>query len=83
MKFKIEIECPPDEAREFFGLPNVEKLNNMMMTELQEKMTNQISLMDPETLMKTWMPAVTKAWGNLPEQLFAQFSPEFGEKDKK
>ena len=55
----------------------------MMMTELQEKMTNQISLMDPETLMKTWMPAVTKAWGNLPEQLFTQFSPEFGEKDKK
>ena len=80
MKFKIEIECPPDEAREFFGLPDVEKLNNMMMAKIQEKMTNQINLMDPETLMKTWMPAVTKAWGNLPEQLFTQFHQSWGER---
>jgi hypothetical protein len=74
MKFKIEIECPPDEAREFFGLPNVEKLNSMMMDELQEKMINQINTMDPEVLMKTWMPAVAKTWETFPEQLFSGFA---------
>ncbi|MDP7524359.1 MAG: DUF6489 family protein [Arenicellales bacterium] len=79
MKFKIEIECPPDEAREFFGLPNVEKLNSMMMTALQETISSQINTMDPETLMKTWMPAVAKSWETFPEQLFAGFSPKMTE----
>ena len=74
MKFKIEIECPPDEAREFFGLPNVEKLNSMMMGELQDKMTEQVNSMDPEALMKTWMPAVAKTWETFPEQFFSGFA---------
>ncbi len=82
MKFKIEIECSPEEAREFFGLPNVEKLNNMMMSQVQEQMSSQISSMDSETLMKTWMPAAAKAWENFPEQLFAQFSPDTKNSDR-
>ena len=74
MKFNIEIDCTPEEAREFFGLPNVEKFNNMMMGQVQEQFASQINSMDAETLMKTWMPAGQKVMENFQEQFFSQFS---------
>ncbi len=74
MKFNIEIDCTPEEAREFFGLPNVEKFNDMMMAQVQEHFAGQMQNMDADTLMKTWMPAGQKAMENFQEQFFSQFS---------
>ncbi len=74
MKFKINIECSPQEAREFFGLPNVEKLNETIMVTVQDQMTSQIANMDPETLMKSWMPAGVNVFETMQEQFYNQFS---------
>ncbi len=74
MKFNIEIDCTPEEAREFFGLPNVEKFNDMMMAQVQEQFASQMKNMDADTLMKTWMPAGQKVMENFQEQFFSQFS---------
>jgi hypothetical protein len=76
MKFKIDIECTPQEARDFFGLPNVETLNKAIMDHAQEQMTSQMSAMDPETFMNTWMPAGTKMMENFQQQFFSQFGGE-------
>ncbi len=51
MKVSVEIECTPAEARAFFGLPDMTPLNDMMM----DRMKANASLMDPESIMKTWM----------------------------
>ena len=51
MKVSIEIECTPGEARAFFGLPDMSPLNDAMM----ERMKASTSMMDPESIMKTWM----------------------------
>ena len=83
MKFKIDIDCSPEEAREFFGLPNVEKLNETIMARVQEHMTSQMANMDPESLMKAWMPAGTKVMENFQEQFFSQFSPDAKKPDAK
>jgi hypothetical protein len=32
MKVTVEIDCTPAEARQFFGLPNVEPMQAAMMT---------------------------------------------------
>jgi hypothetical protein len=53
----------------------------MMMSQVQEQMSSQISAMDPATLMKTWMPVAAKAWENFPEQFFAQSSRDAGNND--
>jgi hypothetical protein len=74
MKFKINIECSPQEARDFFGLPNVEKLNETIMVMVQDQMTSQIANMDPETLMKTWMPGGVNVFEKMQEQFYNQFS---------
>jgi hypothetical protein len=38
MKVTIEIDCTPIEARQFFGLPNVEPLQTAMMAKLEKRM---------------------------------------------
>lgn len=54
MKMNVEIECTPVEARAFMGLPDVTPLNEAMVTEMQKRMQDNMSAMQPEELMKTW-----------------------------
>ncbi|MBN4046552.1 hypothetical protein JYU02_00980 [bacterium AH-315-P15] len=56
MKVKIEIECTPQEARSFFGLPDLEPLHEVMTENLKERMEAAAALMEPEALMRAWMP---------------------------
>jgi len=56
MKITIDIDCSPEEARNFLGLPDVKPLHDAMMAEIKERMRVNMSAMDPETLMKTWLP---------------------------
>jgi hypothetical protein len=56
MKITIDVDCTPDEARRFLGLPDVTPLQEQLVRELQERMTASLAAMDPETLVKTWLP---------------------------
>jgi hypothetical protein len=54
MKMNIEIECTPEEARAFLGLPDVSGLNAHLVEEMKARMDANISAMQPEELMKSW-----------------------------
>jgi hypothetical protein len=56
MKIKIEVDCTPDEARLFLGLPDVQPLQSSVMAEVEKKMVSSMALMEPEALLKTWLP---------------------------
>ena len=56
MKVTINIDCTPEEARVFLGLPDVQPLQKAVMTELQERLRSSMGAMDPETIIKTWLP---------------------------
>ena len=66
MKMNIEIDMTPEEARKFLGLPDVTKLQDKMMAELEKRMKAAVDLNDPEAMMRAWMP--------LGGQGFEQFS---------
>lgn len=70
MKVRIDIECTPEEARAFFGMPSVEALNAKIMDEIQTRMMEHVQRMDPEALAKAWMPAGA-AWQQMADA-FAQ-----------
>jgi hypothetical protein len=70
MKFSVDIDCTPEEARAFFGLPSVEAFNKAMMEEIQKQTLAQIRAMDPAEVAKTWMPMGAKAWEQF-QQMFA------------
>jgi len=64
MKVTIDIECTPEEARTFFGLPDVKPMQEAMMAEMQKRMETGMSSLDMENLMKMWMPGT--APGGMP-----------------
>jgi hypothetical protein len=54
MKMTIDIECSPAEARAFLGLPDVEPLNDHLVSEMRRRMDENLEAMRPEELMKSW-----------------------------
>ncbi len=80
MKIKFDIECTPQEARTFFGLPDVEKMQEIMMQEIQAKMLENISSLDAENMMKTWMPTGMKGLDQMQNMFWSSFA---GDKDDK
>ena len=56
MKITIDVDCTPEEARIFLGLPDVQPMQRVLMAQLQERMSSNLAAMDPEQLMKTWLP---------------------------
>lgn len=55
MKMKIEVECSPEEARAFLGLPDVSGLNAHLVEEMKRRVDQNVSMLQPEELMKSWM----------------------------
>jgi len=47
MKVNIEIDCTPVEARQFFGLPNVEPIQAAVMQQLEKRMLADIDRLSP------------------------------------
>ncbi len=55
MKVTLNVECTPQEARAFLGLPDVTALNEAMMAEMQARMKSNMAALQPDELMKSWM----------------------------
>jgi hypothetical protein len=55
VKLNLEVECTPQEARAFLGLPDVSGLNEHMVREIKNRMDANMALVAPEELMKSWM----------------------------
>lgn len=54
MKMTIEIDCSPQEARAFLGLPDVTGLNDKLVEEMQKRMTANMAMLSPDELIKNW-----------------------------
>ena len=54
MKMTIEIDCSPQEARSFLGLPDVSALNDKLVEEMQKRMTANMAMLSPDELIKNW-----------------------------
>jgi hypothetical protein len=73
MKITIDIDCTPEEARAFFGLPDVAPLQAEMMKELQERMMKTLASMDAEKLMKTWLSSGAQSFEQMQRAFWEQF----------
>src|ERR1700677_1060404 len=54
MKVNVEIDGTPLEARQFFGLPEVQPMQTAVMDKLQQQMMANIEKVSPEALMQSW-----------------------------
>lgn len=56
MKLTINIDCTPQEARAFFGMPDLEPMNDMIVQEMARRAKeNMDTLADPERFMAQWI----------------------------
>lgn len=55
MKMTINVECTPEEARRFVGLPDVTPLNEMLVNEMTTRAQENMKLMSPDAMMRSWM----------------------------
>ncbi|HEX2580749.1 MAG TPA: DUF6489 family protein [Dongiaceae bacterium] len=55
MKVTINIECTPEEARSFMGLPDFSELHATVVREMQGQMEKAMRTMDPDQFMKYWV----------------------------
>ena len=55
MKMTVEVDCTPEEARRFMGLPDVSALNEALVAEMQARMAANLQAISPDELMKNWM----------------------------
>ncbi len=72
MKVNFDIECTPEEARRFLGLPDLGPMQERMMKEIEERMAENLRALDPETLVKTWMPMTMQGWGEMQKMFWSQ-----------
>ncbi len=72
MKFKFDIECTPEEARAFLGLPDVVPLQEKMLKEIEEKMQENIRNLSPEEMVKTWMPLTVQSMAEFQKLFMGQ-----------
>jgi hypothetical protein len=57
MKVNVEVTCTPEEARAFFGLPDLKPMQDRVLSEIEERLRSGINAMNPEVVFKTWLPA--------------------------
>lgn len=56
MKITININCTPEEARAFMGLPDVAPMQEAMMDAVRKRLEEAVATSDAEALFKAWLP---------------------------
>jgi Family of unknown function (DUF6489) len=58
MKVTVEVDCTPEEARRFLGLPVVVPIQQAIMEKLQQRMLSTIDAPAPEAQRSSFHQAV-------------------------
>ena len=83
MKLTINIDCTPAEARAFFGMPDLEPMNTMIVDEMTQRAKENIdTLADPERFMAQWMAMSGKGFEHFQNLMGAAMSGMSGTEKK-
>ena len=74
MKITINIDCTPEEARRYMGLPDVGPMQEAMLKEMQERVMANLDSMHPTEMMKAWLPMGSTSWWELQKAFWTQMT---------
>jgi hypothetical protein len=78
MKVNITVDCTPEEARAFLGLPNIAPIQDSAMKHLQETMEKAAKSMDPEGVMRAFLPLKPDQLAEMQKAFWSQFTKNAG-----
>jgi hypothetical protein len=56
MKITVDVECTPEEARRFMGLPDLAPVHEKYLSMLTNAMDGVVAPDLVDTMMRSWMP---------------------------
>jgi hypothetical protein len=74
MKIHLDLDCTPEELRGFFGLPDVKPMQEQLLKDVEERLRANVKALDPEAMLKTWLPAGLKGFEQLQEMFLNQMA---------
>ena len=60
MKIKVDVDCTPDEARRFLGLPDIAPMQQRMLEAMERRLVEVVNSTDPQQLLDQWLPVGMK-----------------------
>lgn len=78
MKVTVDIDCTPEEARAFLGLPDVKPMQDVLMRQMQDQLSANLAAMDPETMFNTWLPMGIQGFEQFQKMMWSQMSSAMG-----
>lgn len=72
MKVNVEVECTPEEARRFLGLPDLTAVHEKYVATMMETMAKGISPDSAEAMIRSWAPmgeAGLRMWQQMFERM--------------
>ena len=82
MKITINVDCTPEEARRYMGLPDVAPMQEAILKEMQGQMMANVASMQPAEMMKTWLPPGIESWLDLQKAFLARMTPTGAQADE-
>lgn len=67
MKVTIDIDCTPEEARAFMGLPDLAPVHAAYIDRMTSFVSEGLTSSDVEKMMRSWMPGMAEGmeqWRN-------------------
>ena len=83
MKITINIDCTPEEARRYMGLPDVAPMQEAMLEQMQERMMANVNAMQPDEMIKSWVPMGMESWLALQKTFWNQMTSAGTKSDDK
>ena len=83
MKVTIDIDCTPEEARRFLGLPDPDKAYQATLDAITARMREAVGEFDAESLLKSWTSGGAKSLEEMQKSFWAGFAGAGVGKDNK
>lgn len=74
MKVNITIDCSPEEARAFLGLPNIAPMQEAALKQMQSHMEKAVGALDAESMMKALFPIRPENLADMQKAFWSSFT---------
>jgi hypothetical protein len=76
VKVNISVDCTPDEARAFLGLPNIAPMQEAALKQMQAAMEKAAQTLDPEAAMRVLFPIRPENLADMQKAFWSQFTKD-------